>query len=77
MSRVFTDASLLTWEAFTSAGPFGMPQNANIVFQCLSDPNRRARYVQQEGNAAGAERTVRELSDRALAELLLTTEELP
>lgn len=76
MSRLFTDESLLTWEAYPSGGPFGLPDKPKIVFHCLSDPQRRARYIQHEGDDADAQRAVRELSDRELVELLERTREL-
>ena len=76
MSRVFTDRSLLTWEAFASGGPFGLPQPTNIIFQCLSDPDRRARFVRYEGDNSSAERVVHELPDARLLEMLQTSAEL-
>ena len=76
MSRTFTDHSLLTWEAYASGGPFGLPQAAKIMFQCLSDPDRRARYVQQDIDNATAERAVHELSEKALRDMLASSVEL-
>jgi uncharacterized protein YndB with AHSA1/START domain len=76
MSRVFTDGGLLTWEAFASTGPFGLPEQPAIVFQCLSDPDRRARYVRHDGNAAGAQRLVREVPEGELVHMLGESAEL-
>jgi hypothetical protein len=76
MSRVFTDDSLLTWEAFASGGPFGLPRPTNIIFQCLSDPDRRARYVRHEGNNSSAERAVNALPDAGLLGMLQDSVEL-
>lgn len=70
MSRVITDRDLLTWEVFASGGPFGYPVQPNIVFYCLSDPDRRGRYVSHDGDNADAERAVHTLSDGDLALLL-------
>jgi hypothetical protein len=76
MSRVFTDSGLLTWEAFASGGKFGLPEQPKIVFHCLSDPDRRARYVQHEGDNADAERAVRSLPEAELEGLLGASLEL-
>lgn len=76
MSRVFTDKEMLTWEAFASTGPFGLPRPSAIVFQCLSDPDRRARRVRHEDDNASAERLVHELSETALRQLLDESTEL-
>lgn len=76
MSRIFTDRSMLTWEAYPSGGPFGLPDNPKIVFHCISDPELRARYVEHEGDDADAGRTVRELNDGQLQELLAASTEL-
>ena len=76
MSRLFTDDSLLTWEAYPSGGAFGLPDSPKIVFHCLSDPERRARWVQHSGDDADAQRAVREASDRELNRLLTVSYEL-
>ena len=76
MSRVFTDDSLLTWEAYASGSRFGLARPARIIFQCLSDPDRRARYVQQDIDNASAERAVHELPEEELKELLKASIEL-
>jgi hypothetical protein len=55
MSRVFTDDDLQNWEAYASGGAFGLPERPKVVFYCLSDRNRRARFVELEGDNAGAE----------------------
>jgi hypothetical protein len=76
MSRVFTDDGLMTWEAFASGGAFGLPHRANIIFHCLSDPDRRARSLQHEGGNAAAEHVVQSLSDGELKDLLQRSTEL-
>lgn len=76
MSRVFTDDELLTWEAFPSGGPFGYPDRAAIVFQCLSDPDRRARYVRLNDDNASAERFVVQARDAELKALLEDSKQL-
>lgn len=76
MSRTFQDSNLLKWEVYASSGPHGYANPARIVFHCLSDQNRRARYLQLEGDKADAEREVAEADEQRLAELLTQTAEL-
>lgn len=76
MSRLFTDDSLLTWEAYPSGGPFGLPDSPKIVFNCLSDPDRRARFVEHPGDDADAQRVVQEVSDAELKRMLEGAAEL-
>ncbi len=76
MSRVITDDSLLTWEVFASGGRFGLPQPAKIIFQCVSHPDWRARFVEHgEGNAS-AERALQGLPDATLLKMLRGSVEL-
>ncbi|MQA90056.1 MAG: hypothetical protein GEU90_07465 [Gemmatimonas sp.] len=70
MSRIFSDGDLLSWETYSSGGAFGLPDRSKVIFHCLSDPDRRARYVEHEGDSADAERDLEGLSDVALRELL-------
>lgn len=76
MSRVFTDDDLLTWEAYASGGDFGMPTDPKIIFNCLSKPGSRARYVVHSGDQARAEEVVHEASPDELRTLLRQTREL-
>jgi hypothetical protein len=76
MSRIFSDRDLLSWEAYASAGAFGLPDKPKVVFHCLSDPDRRSRYIQHEGDNADAEREITTLSDDGLRELLNRSREL-
>lgn len=76
MSRTFQDSNLLKWEVYASSGPHGYANPARIVFNCLSDRSRRARFVQLEGDKAEAERAVAEANDGRLAELLERAAEL-
>lgn len=76
MSRLLIDRELMTWEAFASGGPFGYPTSPKIVFYCLSDPDRRGRFVSYEGDNADAERAVHTLSDQELVSLLEQAQEL-
>lgn len=70
MSRTFLDEDLLSWEAYASGGEFGLPDHPKIVFHCLSDPDRRARYVIHDGDNADAEEVVYDAPDTRLLEML-------
>jgi hypothetical protein len=76
MSRVFTDRDLLSWEMYLSGGKFGLPDRPKIIFNCLSEQDRRARYVYFEGSEANAEEVVGEMPDDRLRELLDGAREL-
>ncbi len=76
MSRTFTDSNLLTWEAYSSGGKFGLPDRPKIVFHCLSDPHRPARYTRTEGQTIEAEATVMQASEDELREMLELSEPL-
>jgi hypothetical protein len=76
MSRVFVDDDLLSWEAFASAGRYGLPDEPKIVFHCLSDRSRRALYVRRGGDNAEAEQLVHSLPDAELRAMLGEAEEL-
>jgi len=76
MSRIFSDRDLLSWEVFASGGDFGLPERPKVIFHCLSDPDRRARYVVHDGDNADAEREVHEMSEEQLRELLSRSVEL-
>jgi hypothetical protein len=76
MSRVFTDEDLQNWEAFASGGDMGLPETPKIVFLCLSDRNRRARFVELEGDNVKAERVVHTADTDRLRSLLAEAETL-
>lgn len=76
MSRLFTDDGLMTWEVYASGGDFGLPGRPKVIFQCLSQPDSRARYVIHEGDEADAEEAVHEASIERLRELLARSAEL-
>lgn len=77
MSRVFVDESLLTWEVYPSGGDFGLPDTPKIIFHCVSDPGRRARFLEFEGDDADAARAIEEWSDREINARLDQSEALP
>lgn len=76
MSRLFTDDDLLTWEAYSSGGAYGLPDRPKIIFNCLSHPGSRGRYVIHEGDEADAAGTVRAASSDELRGMLQAAREL-
>ena len=76
MSRVFVDDDLLTWEAYSSGGDFGLARDPKIVFHCLSDPQRRPRFVVHEGDEADAEEAVHRAEEEELKEMLRASRDL-
>jgi hypothetical protein len=77
MSRIFSDENLLSWEAYASGGRFGLPENPKIVFHCLSNPDRIARFVDFDGDNASAQGAVQELDEDELRDMLREASELP
>jgi hypothetical protein len=77
MSATFTDEELITWEAYASGGAFGLPQRPKVVFNCLSDPARRPRYVEfSGGDEADAEQLVHSYDEPTLRQMLRESKEL-
>lgn len=76
MSRTFVDDDLLTWEAYASGGPFGLPERPKVMFHCLSHPDQRARYVVHNGDNADAQEMVHSVPDDRLRELLRRSQPL-
>jgi len=70
MTRTIVDRDLLIWEVFATGGNHGLPEDPKIVFQCVSDPSRRPRYVRRGGDSAGAQGTVISLDEADLLEML-------
>lgn len=70
MSQTFTDENLVAWEAFTSSGDFGFAERPRIVFNCLSNPDTPARYVEAPGDEADAEAQLGSYDEHQLRELL-------
>jgi hypothetical protein len=65
------DDGLLEWEAYVSGGQPDTPETARIFFVCLDARNDPARYVVRESRSvAEEERTLIEMSDDELRELL-------
>lgn len=76
MTRTIQDQDLLLWEAYASAGDFGFPEHARMIFQCLTDPGRRARIIERDGDKSDVEQEVAKLSEAGLLALLEQTEEV-
>lgn len=70
MSQTFTDENLVAWEAYATSGDFGFAERPRIVFNCLSDPDTAARYVEVPGDGADAEAQVLSSDEHQLRELL-------
>jgi hypothetical protein len=76
VSRTIQDPNLLLWEVYATAGRSGFPDHARMVFQCLSDPGRRARFLEREGDKSDVENEVATLPPDRLLEMLDTASEL-
>lgn len=77
MSRTVTDADLQVWEAYPSGSRRGFADDSIIVFRCLTDRARRARFVQMGGDAADAQGAVSTLGAPELLRLLSESKPLP
>ena len=76
MTRNIQDDDLQLWEAYASSGDFGFPSRSKMIFQCLSDRTRRARYVERDGSKSEVEKEIARLTDLQLVELLTGAPEL-
>lgn len=76
MSQTFTDDNLLTWEAFASGGRFGLSVRPKVIFHCLSDRDRPARFVEVQGDEADAEELIHDSQVERLRALLQQSKEL-
>ena len=76
MSITFTDEDLHSWEAYASGGDFGLSINPRVVFNCVSDPTRRARFVEVQGDEADAEHLVHHGGEDRLRSMLREAQEL-
>jgi hypothetical protein len=77
MSVTFTDDDLQSWEAYATGGDYGLANNPKVVFNCVSDPTRRPRYLEFTGDEADAEGLVSETSIPQLRAMLKESAELP
>ncbi len=76
MTRTIQDLDLHLWEAYANSGDFGSADRATIVFQCLTDPVRRARILPREADRAVVEQEVATLPEPDLRKLLASADEL-
>lgn len=76
MSRTIQNPDLELWEVYATSGRAGFPDHARMVFQCLSDPGRRARFLDREGDKSDVEHEVATLASPELVRLLDSAEEL-
>lgn len=76
MTRTIQDQDLQLWEAYANSGDFGSAQRARIVFQCLTDPGRRARVLPRDAARSVVEQAVVTLPEAELVQLLNAAEEL-
>ena len=71
LSRTFMDQGMIHWEAYVSGGQPNTAAAARIYFVNLDDNFERPRWVAHESrNVAAATRTLAELTDDGLVELL-------
>jgi hypothetical protein len=69
MTRTIQDHDLLLWEAYATAGDFGFPDQSKIVFHCLTEPARRARVLEREGDKSDVEQELATLPEPELLAL--------
>lgn len=70
MTRTIQDSGLRLWEVYANPGDFGSAERATMVFQCLTDPDRRARLLPRRAARAQVEEEVKRLSEEELVALL-------
>lgn len=76
MTRTIQDQDLLLWEAYATSGDWGFPDRSRMMFHCLTDPARRARFLEREGDKSDVEHEIATLSDDELLSLLQETDEV-
>jgi hypothetical protein len=76
MSRQFIDQDLISWEVYSSAGRFSLPDHGRLVFLCATQPERRPRTIGMDGDVVDSEEAVEALSDERLRTLLADSREL-
>lgn len=77
LSRQFMDEGMIRWEAYVSGGQPNTDAAAKIYFVCLEDPFERPRWVTHTSRSvAEATRTLSEMSDTNLVEILQESQPL-
>ncbi|HET7274605.1 MAG TPA: hypothetical protein VFI91_05470 [Longimicrobiaceae bacterium] len=69
MARTLNDPDLRTWEVYSSSGKSGFSEEAKIIFNCLSVPDLRARYVVYAGDGADAAEAIQDMPEDHLLKL--------
>ena len=67
---------MLTWEVYPSGGAYGVSDQPQVIFNCLSNRMLRPRYVSLHGGDADAERRISLASNEELLELLRRSDEV-
>ena len=76
MTRTIQDPDLQLWEVYATAAKSGFPQRSRMVFHCLTDPGRRARFLERDGDKAEVEHEVATLAPADLVGLLARAADL-
>lgn len=76
MTRTFQDHDLQLWEAYANSGEFGSAERAHLIFQCLTDPGRRARALHLDAPRSAVEQRLVDAEPDGLAELLGQADEV-
>jgi hypothetical protein len=76
MSRTILDQNMLTWEVYPSGGAYGVNDQPQVIFNCLSNRMLRPRYVSLQGDEADAERRISLASNEELLDLFLRSDEV-
>lgn len=77
MARQIQDGNFLVWEVFPSGGEMGFSSDPYVIFHCLTQRDLRPRRIELKGDAADAERIVRQSSDAELLAMLERSREVP
>ena len=77
MARQIQDGNFLVWEVFPSGGEMGFSSDPFVIFHCLTQRDLRPRRVGLTGDAADAERIVRQSTDAELLAMLERSREVP
>lgn len=76
MTRTLQDQDLLIWEAYATTGDYGYPQGSRMMFHCITDPGRRARFLEREWDKSDVEGELSRISDDELLRLFEETGEM-
>jgi hypothetical protein len=76
MTRTFQDHDLQLWEAYANSGEFGSAERAHLIFQCLTDPSRRARALDLDAPRSAIEQRLVDEEAEGLIELLGRADEV-